>query len=1049
MPMVRGFFNNAIVRFALARPIAMLMMLASALVLGAIALVRMPIELIPSGFSAPFLSVSVAYPDATARDIEEKITRPVETAIATTPGIAEIVSTSTAGSSRVMLVFDADVDMDVAYRQVRDRVNRVRSDLPTDVKDVKIRKESGESIPVAFYGVLWDEDIADPMGVVDEHLARPLERIDGIGMVDMWGRAQPQVMIDVDRSRAEAAGIDMVTLVGALSRSNFTLASGNIEDGGKTLLLRSVAAFRTPEEIAGIMIRSDGLRLSDVAEVRLGPPEVTRVDRYNGKPAAVLYAVKESQANTVEICDQVKATVAAAKLRPEMAGIEVVEVFIQGDMIRYSLDQVVGSGIQGGYLALVVLIFFLRRVGITLVIAASIPLSLFLALPVMHFTGQSINLVSLVGLMICIGLVVDNSVVVAENIARFRRRGMGPYAAALQGAGEVALAMTLATLTTVIVFLPASLLSEGPTQFFMVRMVTPVCVSLLASLFVALLLVPLCSATMLADPNIGHLARWPMLARFDAAWKAALGRVYDATMGWLNHAYGRLLRVILRRRMDVIVGSLLALASTAIPFTQVQCASGENFGTRRIEVHYSMPSDTTLAEASAFFLELEAILEREGEQWKVKGYWAGFDEASGKMEIFFNPPAPDDPPFEPFARELAERLPNKAGWKKTTEFGESDGARDDSFRVSIFGDDHEQLALTREHLEAQLVAIEGVIGVRGASDELRRREELALSIDRDMSERFGVSAQALGNTVAYAIRGAPLPRFHTPERELDVRIRYRVEDRSEVDEILAWTVGSRQGGSVPISVLAEKTITRGESALQRVNKRVGAAIRLELDDADRTATVARIREHLRGYRLPEGLSFQADAESQEMDDMARDLMGAMGLGTIFILLVMGFLFESFVLPLAVLPSIPLSFVGVWWFMYAADAKIDPLAGIGIVLLLGVVVNNAIVLIDFVNQARAQGMSREEAIVQAGRLRFRPIMMTSLTTIGGLLPLAMTEPTGEGIAYQGFGQALLGGMTTATLLTLLVVPVTYCYLDDLREAAAVWWRRILAVGRRRE
>ncbi len=1045
--MLPGFYDNAIVRAALRRPIAMLMVLASALVLGAIALARMPLELIPSGFSAPFLSVSVSYPDATARDIEEKITKPLEAAVSTTPGIDQIISNSTAGSAQVTMVFAGEVDMDVAYRQVRDRINRVRGDLPSDIKEIRIRKESGESIPVAFYGVVWDEELADPMRVIDEHLVRPIERIDGVGLVNMWGRVDPQVQIDVDRAAAESAGVNMVTLVGALARANFTLASGRVTEAGDTLLLRSVASFRTPEEIGAIMIRADGLRLRDVATVTLGPPELTRYDRYNGKPATVMFVVKESQANTVEICDRIKAAVAAAVAHPDLQGVQVDAVFIQGDMIRYSLDQVVGSGIQGGWLALLVLVFFLRRLLITIVIALSIPLSLFLALPVMYFTGQSINLVSLVGLMICVGLVVDNSVVVAENVARFRRRGLGPYAAALQGAGEVALAMTLATLTTVIVFLPASLLSEGPTQFFMVRMVTPVCVSLLASLFVALVLVPMASATLLADDGPGRRGRVRLSARIDRLLERALGWLYARTMGWLNEAYGRLLRVVLRRRMDVIVLSLLALGSTAIPFMNVRCASGQQFGSRRITVNYSMPAETTLEEAHAFFLGIEVLLGERKADYHVAGQYVGFDENTGTVQIFFDPPQPGEPPFEEFAKELAGSLPSKPGWKKTSQFAESDGARDDAFRVSIYGDDHDLLADTREALQERLLEVEGVLGVRGGAEDTRRRDELALSIDRAMSERFGVSADALANTVAYAIRGAPLPRFHTAEKELDVRIRYRAEDRKNVDEILGWTVPARQGGSVPISVLADKRTGRGEASLQRVNKRVGVAIRLELSNEDRAGTIARIREVMANYRLPEGLSFDADAEATAIDDMARDLMGAMGLGTIFILLVMGFLFESFVLPLAVLPSIPLSFVGVWWFLYATGEHIDPLAGIGIVLLLGVVVNNAIVLIDFVNVARQQGLDRTEAIVQAGRLRFRPIMMTSLTTIGGLLPLAMTEPTGEGIAYQAFGQALLGGMSTATVLTLVVVPVTYCYLDDLRTAMGTWWQRIVRVGQR--
>ncbi len=1046
--MLPGLSDNGIVRLSLRRPVAMMMVLASMMVLGAIALARMPLELIPSGFSAPFLSVSVSYPDATARDIEEKITKPLEASISTTPGIDQIISNSTAGTAQITMVFEGEVDMDVAYRQVRDRINRVRPDLPPDVKDVRIRKESGDSLPVAFYGVMWDDELADPMLVIDQHLVRPIERIDGVGIVNMWGRVDPEVRIDVDRARAESAGVNMVGLVSALGRANFTLASGSVEDSGKTLLLRSDAAFTNTDDIGDTMIRADGLRLRDVAEVTLGPPERTRYDRYNGRPSTVMFVVKESQANTVEVCERIKAAVAEATRHPDLAGIQVEQVFIQGDMIRYSLDQVVGSGIQGGWLALGVLIFFLRRVRITVVIALSIPLSLFLALPVMYFTGQSINLVSLVGLMICVGMVVDNSVVVAENIARFRRRGLGPYAAALQGAGEVALAMTLATLTTVIVFLPASLLSEGPTQFFMVRMVTPVCVSLLASLFVALVLVPLASALLLADeaPRGRRSTGGSWLRRVDAAWKRVLGRAYDLTVGWSNEAYGRLLRVILRRRMDVVMLTIVAMASTVVPFSKVPFASGQQFGSRRITINYSMPAETTLAEAAAFFLEIEGLLEREGPKWRVSGQYIGHDENTGTVQVFFEKPTDGEPPFEQFAKELAEHLPNKPGWKKSSQFAESDGARDDAFRVSIFGDDHDLLAETRDQLQERLLEIEGVIGVRSGEDT-RRRDELALSIDRAMSERFGVSADALANTVAYAIRGAPLPRFHTPEKELEVRIRYRAQDRTDVDEILGWTVPARQGGSVPIEVLADKRVGRGEASLQRVNKRVGTAIRLELSNDDRAGTIARIQEFMKGYRLPEGLSFDADSDRKAIDDLAKDLGGAMLLGTIFILLVMGFLFESFVLPLAVLPSIPLSFVGVWWVLYATGESIDPLAGIGIVLLLGVVVNNAIVLIDFVNAARAQGLSRTEAIVQAGRLRYRPILMTSLTTIGGLLPLALTEPTGEGIAYQAFGKALLGGMSTATVLTLVVVPVAYCYLDDLREALGRWWRRIVGLAQR--
>ncbi|MCA9707425.1 MAG: efflux RND transporter permease subunit [Myxococcales bacterium] len=1049
--MTPGVSDSAIVRLSLRRPITMMMVLLSAIVLGFVALSRIPLELIPSGFSPPFMSVTVPYPDATAKDVEDKITRPLEAAVATTPGLDEITSISSAGSARVVMTFEGETDMDVAYRQIRDRVARVRPDLPDDVRVIDIRKESGSSLPVAFYGINWDEELADPQTLIDKHLVRPIERIDGVGVVNLWGGAKPEVFIEVDRALAAAAGVEMVDLVQRLAQANFTMASGAVRDTDGKYLLRSLASFDEVEQLGEVVVGPGDLRLREIAKVELRPPDVERYDRYNGRPSLVMVVVKESSANTVEVSDAIKAAIEEASLHPDLKQVTVEKIFVQGDTIRFSLDQVVDSGRQGGILAIFVLLFFLRRLRLTLIISLAIPLSLFLSLPVMYFSGQTINLVSLIGLMICIGLVVDNSVVVAENIGRFRRRGLPPYAAALQGTGEVALAITLATMTTIVVFLPAALLSQGPTQFFMVRMVTPVCVSLLASLFVAVVLVPLASVTALADgePRLRRrdgLGR--LLHRADAVWKAVLERAYEATFGRLNRGYARLLRRALRRRMDVVLVTLLALGSMVVPAMNVKCVNGDNFGTRRVTVRYSMPSDTTLEEAREFFVGVEELLSREARELHAQGHYLGFSADKGEVQVFFDDPAPGQPSFDDMAKVVVDRLPERPGWRKTSQLAKSDGARDDTFRVSVYGSDHDAVGQARDDLEEALLRAEGVLGVHDTGTEDRSRDELSLTLSREMSERFGVPATVVANTVAYTIRGQPLPRYHTDEREVDVRIRYRQADREDVRDLMTFPVPTQSGQTVPIQVLADRRITKGEASLQRHNKRVSALVQLDLDPEDRPATVARLRRVLDGWVLPEGLSFDADHESRRVDQMQRDLAGALGLGTIFIMMLMGFLFESFVLPLSVLPSIPLSFVGVYWFLFATGEHVDGLAGIGMVLLIGVVVNNAIVLIDFINGARAQGLSRTEAIVQAGRLRFRPIMMTALTTVGGMLPLAFSEPTGEGIPYGPFGKTLVGGMITSTVLTLLVVPITYTFLDDLRQAGMTWWTRLRSMGRRR-
>ncbi|MGB1013932.1 MAG: efflux RND transporter permease subunit [Nannocystaceae bacterium] len=1041
--------DNSIVRTSLMRPITMLMTLLSAIVIGIVALVNIPLELIPSGFSPPFIQVQVPYSNATAQDVEDRITRPLEQELSTTPGLDELNATSRANNSSVSLVFDADIDMDVAYREVRDRVARVRPDLPDDVQEVRINKASAAGLPVAFYGITWDESVDQPQDKLSKHLVRAVERIEGVGIVNLWGQDDREIRIEINRSLAEAAGLNIFQIAQDLGQSNFNLASGSIQDPNGKFVVRSLATYQTVDELENTVVGPNDMRLGDIADVLYERPDRERVDRFNGKPSMVMFILKESQANTVEVCDRIRAAIEEAGASPALYGFEIDPIFLQGDMIRFSLQQVMDSGMQGGLLAVVVLLVFLRRLRLTIIIAASIPLSIFLSLPVMYFLGQSVNLVSLLGLMICIGLVVDNSVVVAENIERYQARGIGRFAAALHGASEVALPITLATLTTMVVFAPAALLSSGPTQFFMIRMVTPVCVSLLASLFVALVLVPV-AGTLAVNRRHKQAKRppgkWMLRAlALDAWWKRKLTWVYEGTVGRLNRFYGRLIRVSLKRRFDVVFASFLIFGATvAGPMSAVSFVGGNDMGSRNFNVYYSMPGDTTLEEAQEFFRGVEEELQSMRKEYRSSGQYIGFDAGFGQVQIFFEKPIPGERPFAEVRQEMFDRLPTRPGWSKEARFGTSDGGQESTFIVSLFGDDHSSVQAAKEDLEDLLLEQPGVLGLQNRGTDTTRRDELALELDRTVSERFGISASMVGNTVGYAIRGQPLPRFRSDveDREIDVWIRYRKEDREQLDQLLEFKVPTNQGAAVPIKVLTGTSVLKGERSLVRNNKRVAALIRLELEQEEREKTMAVLRKYIANYKLPSGISFDADHEAREVESTQKDLMGAAALSTVFIFLLMGFLFESFVLPLSVLPSIPLSFVGVWWFLWATGSTLDPLAGIGVLLLLGVVVNNGIVLVDFINSARSQGLPREQAIIQAGMQRFRPIMMTALTTIGGMLPLAFSTPTGEGLAYGPFGKTLVGGMATATILTLVVVPISYSYFDDLRMAIARWAGRII-------
>ncbi|MFV8753284.1 efflux RND transporter permease subunit [Nannocystaceae bacterium ST9] len=1038
--------SNAIVRLALTRPITMLMIFASVLVLGAVAAINIPLELIPSGLSAPFLSVEVPYSNATAQDVEDKITRPLEQELATTPRVDEISATSSSSRSRVNLVFEQDADMDIAYREVRDRIARVRPDLPDDVKQVQIQKHSADNIPIAFYGVSWPEGIDNANDLIERHLMRRLERLPGVGMVSAWGQEDREIRIEIDRELAEAANLNIFEIAQKLGQSHFNMASGTLEEREGKFLLRSLAEYRDVDELRNVVVGRNDLRLDDVADVLYEYPERERYDRYNGQETMAIFVIKESQANTVEVCERVKAEIEAARRDPALMLFAIEPIFLQGDTIVSSLDQVISSGLQGGILAIFVLLFFLRRLRLTVIIALSIPLSMFMALPFMHFSGQTINLISLIGLMICVGLVVDNSVVVAENIAYYRSRGVSRFTAALHGASEVALPITLATLTTMVVFLPAALMSSGTTQFFMIRMVTPVCVSLLASLFVGLILIPLAAAFLLERDvfqDVDPRSLRGRLMRADRWWKAKLGWVYDHTFGWLCAAYGRLLRLSLRRRMDVVLVSLLAMVSLAIPMnpqTGVKFELEQDMGGRQVQVEYLIPQDVTIDEADAFFRDLEPWLADNRAEWNIAGEFVQVEPGHASIQFFFDPPRDGDAPYRETGKMVIDQLPTPPGWTKRSNFGESDGGRASSFPVFIYGDDHSSVQDVKTELMRKVVEVEGVVGILGANRDDSQRDELALALDPIMAERLGVSAGLVGNTIAYALRGNPLPRFHGEDREIDVWIRYEKRDREELASLMEFKVPTKAGTTVPIGTLTQTSVQRGETVLVRNNKRVAALVELELDPELRQEAMANVQAFLRDYELPPGVSFDADREARDLGKQNRDLLLAAGLACVFIFLIMGFLFESFVLPISVLPSIPLSFVGVWWFLYITDSGLDALASIGLLLLLGVVVNNAIVLVDFINGARAQGLSREEAIVQAGLQRFRPIFMTALTTVGGMIPLAFSEAPAEGIPYGAFGKVLVGGMTTSTILTLVVVPVSYTAFDDLRELVQRWFAR---------
>ena len=1022
MSHARETFEEALPRFSLRRRIGVLVLLASIVVVGVVATLGIPLELIPSGFSPPFLGVRVPWADAPAADVLEKVVKPLEEELSSVRGVDRLNSFSTIGFGRVFMHFKSGTDMDVAYREVRDRVERARARLPEDADRIYIHKEDQSGIPVFVMGLAVDPELTDPYNLIQNEVVMRIERLDGVASVEVNGLREKEIFIELDRERVEASGLNVYELAQALRKDNFTMASGDVRAGERKLLLRSVARFRDIDQLRGIRV-APRVRLGDVADVVYKPPEQKFRVRANSRPAVALVIFKEGQANTLQVARAVRDEMHRLEQVPRLQRILFVSLFDQGHVILESLNTLVESGRIGAIFAALVLFFFLRRVRMTLIITLSIPVSLLIALTVMYFAGESLNILSLLGLMISVGLLVDNSVVVAENIHRLQRGGLSRREAAIRGTGEIALAITTATLTTIVVFLPVSLV-EGEAQFFLLRLSLPISVALFASLMVAGVFVPL--SVYLTLKNGGRERPRP---HYDAVM-GALGRAYDASLGRVNHGYTKLLAVFLRRRLELVMGLLAVFAVTgAVAMKGVKVVEVQEEERSGFEIDVRLPQTTTFEEAEAFFLECEKVVEQSQQELGLSGWFIFHRPTFGEVQGFFNNPRTTDLSPREVTEKVMERLPKKPGVRYYTGQERQREEKGDQIQVvRLFGDDAELLERTAEAFESLFTRLPGVLGLKLAEDPAP--SELGLVIDRERAQQQGVNPEVVAGVVGYALRGQELSRYRTGDKDIPVRIRFKEEDRETLRQLKGFYVPTgKPGGFIPLSAVANVSFLSGSQRIWREDKRTTRTITLELEkgrEDEARGNVFRLQNQL---QLPEGVRFGERRDTSSADEDLAALQFAASLSVVFIYLLMGFLFESFILPLSIICTIPLAGIGVAWIHYALGYNLDFLGVVGIVLLIGVVVNNGIVLIDYANRLRAEGMARSEALLTAAERRFRPIMMTALTTIIGMVPVTMSGATSIGLSYTSFGLTLIGGLTTATLLTLLVVPVFYTFFDD--------------------
>jgi hydrophobic/amphiphilic exporter-1 (mainly G- bacteria), HAE1 family len=1018
-------------RLSVSRPVTVTMILVALMVVGAVAYVRIPVKLMPSGFTPPFMYVRVGYPGTTPQEVEQQIARPLEELLRTVKGIDNIRSYSGTWGVSFPLRFQQDADMDLAYNQLIDRLERLKPELPDEARDnIFIWKRNDEQMPLLWVGVAIDSSIVDPYRFMETHIQRRLERIDGVANVELWGVDQKEVMIEIDRERLQARGVSTYELVRSLQSDNFSRTGGHVREAGKKLYVRSVARYQDLEEIENIPIsaRSGDVRLREVADVVFGAPEKRGHERTDGVPSASFSVRGESGSDIVLLCDRVIDELHNIESDSRSDRLAFNVFFNQGQFIRESIENLRNTGLWGGLFAAGVLFFFLRGIRMTAIITLALPVCMMITIGVFYFIGWSLNLLTMMGLMVGVGMVVDNAIVILENIYRKREEGLEPRAASVQGASEVSTAITMATLTTVVVFLPIILMSGNVGMtFFLSRLGVPVISLLMGSLFVALVFIPL-GAMRFGGEGV---------------------KTDPGSVGWARRQHRRMLTWVLLHRRDAILLVVVALATIVIPSSGMKRADSSHGNINDIRINVYPPRYLSLAETDDVMSELERALEEKRERYGIRTMRTWFRYGRGEIQAFLEPdsesawwgaayrglrsalgvPVDGRMARSEVIQDLKKHLPRFVDVRTTVE-GSGGSSQDPSVSVYLYGDDTEQLGGMVEEVERRLRTIPSVVSVK--SDLERADDEVRVRIDREKALRYGISSQTVGRTLAFSLQGVSLPRYQSPQQqEVDTRLYLNKADRKTLQQLKGFTFRSTSGGEIPLSEFASLKVTKGSGTIRREDGKTRILVSAYTTKEDLKGLFVEVDRAMEGFHMPRGYSWNKGERYDKFQEDNEALMFAVIMAVTCVFLLMGVLFESFILPFSVLFSIPFAFLGVYWTLYLTGTPMDMMANIGVIVLIGVVVNNAIVLVDMINRMRQEGLDRHEAILEAGRNRFRPILMTTLTTVFGLLPMSVGNSSLIGIPYAPLGRTMMGGLLCSTFLTLLVVPLFYTFLDDLR------------------
>jgi HAE1 family hydrophobic/amphiphilic exporter-1 len=1042
-----------IARFSVTRPVAVTMRIAALVLLGAVCFQRLPVDLLPA-VSLPTVSVNTNWPNVAPEEIEAQVTKPIERAVSSVPGLYEVQSTSSEGVSSVRVQFQWGVDIGRAAVDVLQQVQRARREFPVDptLENPVVFKYDPSQTPILVFGVSGEKDPVRLRTLLDNQIAPILESADGVAAVNVTGGEERAIIVDVDPEKLRARGLSLSQVSERIARENLNLPAGIARQSETEYTIRSTGFFTSVDDIKAVPVGAVGGRLvslGEIATVRDSKVETRIATRLNGEPAVGLLIVRQSGANTIQTAESVLAKLAQAKKLYPNLNFQLA--YDQSRFIETSVNRVKEDAIIGGVLAIVILLFFLRNVRSTLVVALSIPISIISTFALIYLCGFSLNTMSLSGMALAVGLIVDDAVVVLENIFRhIERDKMRPAEAAVTGTQEILTAVVASTITIMIVFLPLLLIQGQAGQMF-TQLALVVIFSIAISLLDAATVVPMLASRFIRDEDVGHGSGTGPLGRV-FAWAGAR---FDA----LDESYRRGLQWALRRRALVVGGAFGAcgLSLLLVPLIGVELMPTTDSGD--FQVYVKMPIGTSYDKTDATMQKVEKILmdnpnvatvfAAAGTNLSIRGVSSALvaNQGAAIVKLKDDRKASTQEVLNDLRRQMGQ-LPGVRPRLNQIDLVSqilTGGAQ--NVEVNVFGESLDELARISRDVMDKTRDVSGWQNVDVNWQDAT--PELQWKVDRQKALQLGLSFSDIAGVIGTATRGTIASYFQENGFQYPIQVQLPEARRKTIDSLLALPLkpstpvanvpvsDARLGNASPVAPaasielrqVARPVLGTGPSEITRLNRQRYIAITGTPEGRSAAEVQADVGARMGGIELPDGYRWDWGSNQKRRGQEFAGMGLAVFLAIALIYMMLASQFESFVHPFTVLVTVPLSVIGVILALFLSGRAFGLTAFIGLLLLVGIVVKNGILLIDYTNLLRARGHNRDDAVLQAAPTRLRPILMTSLAAGFGMLPLALG--LGEGSETQApLATAVVGGLATSTILTLFVVPCIYTFFDDL-------------------